>query len=81
MALVKVTCCNCNGSGHITAEGGDPMFIFFKTKTCNECEGVGSHLVHTGQIGSRTEPIISDNTWDKAWLRVDDDIPAELSFP
>lgn len=79
MGFVSVTCTNCGGKGRITPEGGEICTIFFRSQTCLECEGTGSHLVHAGQIGSYRLSIDpagtnEDDTWAVVWQRQDNDV-------
>ena len=79
MGFVSVTCTNCGGKGRITPEGGEICTIFFRSQTCLECEGTGSHLVHAGQIAPYRMSIDpagtnEDDTWAVVWQRHDNEV-------
>lgn len=78
MGFVSVTCANCAGQGLITVEQYGGCIVTFKKVTCNECEGVGSHMVHAGRIGSYNLSVdpsgSSDEGWACVWKRHDDNV-------
>lgn len=87
MGFVSVTCANCQGKGLITPDNNNaPVFKMYKKEMCPECEGVGSFLVHAGQIGSyrlSIDPVRANET-DEAWAvvfqRLDNDVIEVVDF-
>lgn len=79
MALVAVTCFNCQGKGYIQSEKGDGNYQRFKLVTCNECDGAGSVLVHTSAFNVSVDPASNsiDDTSVSIW-RTDDDGSLEV---
>jgi hypothetical protein len=53
------------------------MIMAYRKKTCNECEGVGSHLIHANSIKPyylSVDPsgANEDDTWAVVWQKQDD---------
>jgi DnaJ-class molecular chaperone len=82
MALVSITCSNCDGEGLITAEASLVPEYLLRKVTCNECDGAGSHLVHTGSIhvGLGIGEREGDSSWATVWERQDNDVIELVDF-
>jgi RecJ-like exonuclease len=85
MGFVSVTCSNCAGKGSITVEKNCGQIFEFRKKDCNECDGVGSHLVHAGRIGSyhlSMDPSgpSDDEAWAVVFKRLDNDVIEVVDF-
>lgn len=79
MGIISIICSNCGGKGTIQVEGGEAYLSVFTTtqKTCTDCNGEGTQLVHTGSIHSYKMEVYpsganEDETWQTVWNQHDD---------
>lgn len=75
MGFCSITCAECKGTGKKLIPYDFPFSRAAHIVTCTNCNGVGSVLMHTGQLTSyqiSVDPAGSDASWAVMWEKLDD---------